>query len=110
LGGRIDQTLANLYLLLMPELQNSDVRLDDGREEVFIIQKSAEVFGKKGDIVSLLPLVTPAVGIKTKGLRFPLRNETLFPERSRGISNEMTSQSAQITLKSGLLYCIHTRI
>ncbi len=109
LGGRIDQTLTNIFLLLMPELQGADVRFDDGREELFLIQNHAEIIGKKGDTVSLLPLLSDAMGIKTNGLRFPLHDEILFPERSRGVSNEMESGKAEILLKSGVLLCIHTR-
>ena len=93
----------------MPELQNADIRFDDGHEELFLIQRHAEVLGKKGDTVSLLPLLSPAMGIKTKGLKYPLQDETLFPERSRGVSNEMESGRAEISLKSGMLLCIHTR-
>ena len=33
LGGRLDQTLANLFLLELDELTGIDVRLEDGREE-----------------------------------------------------------------------------
>src|SRR4030042_3648875 len=66
LGGRIDQTLTNIFLLLMPELQNVDVRLDDGKEELFLIQAHGYVPGKKGDTVSLLPLFSPVMGIRTK--------------------------------------------
>jgi len=110
LGGRVDQTLANLYLLMMPELQNIDVCFDDGRDEVFIIQKHGEIRGKKGARVSLLPLLSAAKGVRTKGLRYPLRDEILFPERSRGISNEMKSGKAEVSLNSGLLYCFHSRL
>ena len=109
LGGRIDQTLTNIFLLLMPELQNADVRLDDGLEELFLIQSHGSVTGKKGDTVSLLPLLSPVMGIRTKGLKFPLKDEILFPERSRGVSNEMDSDKAEVSMKSGVLLCIHTR-
>ena len=109
LGGRIDQTLTNIFLLLMPELQSADIRFDDGKEELFLIQSRGKVFGNKGDTVSLLPLLSPAMGIKTKGLKYPLKDEILFPERSRGVSNEMKSDKAEVTLKSGLLLCVHTR-
>ena len=109
LGGRIDQTLTNTFLLLMPELQNADIRLDDGKEELFLIQWHGYVTGKKGDTVSLLPLLSPVMGISTKGLKYPLKDEILFPERSRGVSNEMESDKAEVTMKSGVLLCIHTR-
>lgn len=109
LGGRIDQTLVNISLLLMPELQNADVRLDDGSEELFLIQRRAMIFGRKGDLVSLLPLHSPAQGVTTKGLKYKLAGETLFPERSRGISNVMKKDAAEVVLKAGLLLCVHTR-
>jgi thiamine pyrophosphokinase len=109
LGGRIDLTLTNIYLLLMPELQGVDIRFDDGHEEVFLIQNHAEVRGKKGDTVSLLPLLSPVTGINTEGLRYALCDEILFPERSRGVSNEMVSYKVKISLRSGLLLCVHTR-
>ncbi|TLN12603.1 thiamine diphosphokinase, partial [bacterium] len=38
LGGRLDQTLGNVFLLMRPELAGLDVRLEDGREEVFLIR------------------------------------------------------------------------
>jgi len=111
LGGRIDQTLANIYILLMPELQDVDARLDDGQEELFLVQHNAIVRGAAGDIVSLIPLNNmPANGIVAKGLKFRLDNEILFPERSRGISNVMIGDIAEINLKSGLLLCIHKRL
>jgi thiamine pyrophosphokinase len=113
LGGRLDMTLGNLYLLLLPELKDCDVRLEDGLEEVFLIRPGnhpAQVCGKPGERVSLLPLNGPAEGVRTQGLYYPLRGETLYQERTRGISNVLTAPEASITLQSGILCCIHTRL
>jgi thiamine pyrophosphokinase len=110
LGGRIDQTLANIFLLLMPELLGVDVRLDDGHTELFLIRDQAEIMGEKGDSVSLLPILSSVKGIKTNGLKYSLNNETLLPEHSRGVSNELMADKAEISLKSGVLLCVHTRI
>ena len=82
LGGRLDQTLGNLFLLQLPDLAGCDVRLEDGDEEVFLIRQEMEVVGQPGDILSLLPLGGPARGIWTEGLRYPLHGETLLPERT----------------------------
>ena len=109
LGGRIDQTLANIFLLGLPGLERALVRLDDGRDELFLIHARAEVHGKAGEIVSLLPLGGPAHGVTTRGLRYPLREESLFPERTRGISNELLTDQAEVSLREGVLLCIHTR-
>lgn len=107
LGGRLDQTLANLFLLTRPELTGVDVRLVDGEQEVFLVRGEACITGKTGQRVSLLPLCAPATGIQTAGLKFALQDETLYPDRTRGISNQMSSDSARISLREGILLCIH---
>ncbi|MPM52203.1 Thiamine pyrophosphokinase [bioreactor metagenome] len=107
LGGRLDQTLANLSLLLLPELKELSVRLEDGSQEVFVFRTSTTLNGHPGDIVSLIPLWGAATGVLTEGLAYPLHNETLYPERSRGISNVMQANQARVSLSSGLLLCIH---
>ncbi len=112
LGGRLDMTLANISLLALPELNGVDVRLDDGIEEVFLIRPGEPVHpidGRPGDRVSLLPWGGPAGGIYTAGLYYPLRGESLYPERTRGISNQMVEHQARVTLQTGMLICIHTR-
>lgn len=111
LGGRLDMTLGNIFLLMLPDLVGLDVCLDDGYEEVLLIYPSGqvEITGESGDRVSLLPLNGPAIGVRTIGLYYPLHNETLFPEHTRGISNVMEGGTASVALESGLLVCIHSR-
>lgn len=108
LGNRLDQTLGNIFLLSHPELAGKNILMVDGQQEVFLIRKSADLTGKEGQRVSLLPLNGPATAITTAGLKYPLNDETLYPERTRGISNHMTGEKAHIFLKSGLLLCIHS--
>ena len=110
LGGRLDQTLGNLFLLTQPALQNLDVRLDDGRDEVFLIRTEAEINGQAGDRVSLIPYGEPALEVKAENLRYPLDFETLFPDQTRGISNVMETICARVSISKGILICIHTRL
>jgi thiamine pyrophosphokinase len=117
LGGRLDQTLGNLALLTAPRLsilrhgeeQAFDVRLDDGLEEAFFMCNRSEVRGVAGDIVSLIPWGGEARGVSTDGLRWPLHAETLYPDKTRGISNELLGESASISIESGLLLVVHRR-
>jgi thiamine pyrophosphokinase len=109
LGGRIDQTLANLSLLADPALDGRDVRFDDGREEVIRVGRGLTLRGEPGDIVSLLPFGNRVRGIVTQGLQYPLRGETLLPHRTRGVSNRMVQREATIFVEKGDLLCIHTR-
>jgi thiamine pyrophosphokinase len=106
-GGRLDQTLGNIFLLMQPQLASVDVRLVDGRREVFLIRDQATLHGRPDEIVSLLPLLGPATGVLTADLAYPLRRETLYPDHTRGISNRMTGDTCQVAIESGVLLCIH---
>lgn len=110
LGGRFDQALGNLSLLTDPRLAAFDIRLDDGVEEVFFTRGSCRVWGAAGDLVSLLPWGGEVTGVCTRGLRWPLRDETLSPHKTRGVSNEMLGETASIEIASGLLLVVRRRL
>jgi len=107
LGGRLDQTLGNIFLLTQPGLTGVDLRLIDGVQEVFLIRSTATLHGQPGQRVSLLPLQGEVAGVETFGLAYPLNNETLYPDKTRGISNRMAAPDAEVRIASGLLLCIH---
>ncbi len=109
LGGRIDQTLANLGLISSISRNGIRIEFDDGREHVMLIQNRLLLSGKKGDTVSLIPLCSPAKGITTKGMQYSLTDEQLLPEQTRGVSNVMMEKIAEIKITSGTVLCIHTR-
>ena len=109
LGGRSDQMLGNLLLLTRASLHGCDVRLDDGREEVFLVRGAAQVCGCVGDLVSLIPLGQAARGVTTRGLKYPLSAETLRPDQTRGISNVLIEACARVQVESGQLLCFHMR-
>lgn len=109
LGGRMDQTLANIALLNSSYLAGRSARLDDGVEEIFFCRDQAQVRGRSGDTVSLLPWGGAVTGIHTENLKWQLNGEALYPEKTRGISNEMTAEMAAIHIQSGLLLIIHRR-
>ncbi|HET9589484.1 MAG TPA: thiamine diphosphokinase, partial [Anaerolineales bacterium] len=110
LGGRLDQTMGNLALLSDTGLSTFKARFDDGVEEVFFCRDRVEVRGRSGDLVSLIPWGGPVKGVLTEGLKWPLQRETLYPEKTRGISNEMVGENAGIEISSGNLLVIHRRV
>jgi thiamine pyrophosphokinase len=109
LGGRLDQTLANITLLSDPRLAGFQVRLDDGVEEIFLCRDRAEVQGKSGDIVSLIPWQGAVSSIRTNNLKWALHDETLYPDKTRGISNEMIDDIASVSIGAGQLLIVHRR-
>jgi len=106
LGSRIDQTLANVLLLTLPEMRSVKIRILYGRQEVFLIRNEALVEGQVGDTLSLLPLTEQVTGIYTEGLEYPLENDTLYLGPSRGISNVLTSSQARVRIGQGLLLAV----
>ena len=109
LGGRLDQTIANITLLTDFRLSPLDVRLDDGVEEIFLCRDQVQVHGKSGDIVSLIPWGGAVAEVQTQNLKWTLHKETLYPDRTRGISNEMLGESASVSIGSGSLLIVHRR-
>ena len=109
LGGRLDHTLGNLAMLADPSLVGLKVRVDDGLEQAFFVRTHVLVEGYPGDLVSLIPWGGQVTGVVTDGLRWPLRGEMLYPDKARGISNELLGETASVSLESGLLLIVHTR-
>ena len=110
LGGRLDQTLANLFLLANPAFEGCEIRYLNHSEEVFLITGSVVLQGAEGDRVSLIPLGETVHGVCTQGLEYPLNGENLHPESTRGVSNVMLSDEAHISIRNGRLLCFHTRL
>jgi thiamine pyrophosphokinase len=109
LGGRLDQTLANIQLLARPELRLLRVRIVNGDESACLIQDEATIEGSAGDRVSLIPMGGDAQGVQTRGLAWELRGETLRFGEGRGVSNVMTAREAHVQVASGQLLCVHSR-
>jgi len=109
LGGRLDQMFGNIALLSNNQLTTLDARLDDGVEEIFFCRGQSQVHGRRGDVVSLIPWGDTVFGIQTENLKWPLQNEILYPDKTRGISNEMISDVASVKIDSGLLLIVHQR-
>jgi thiamine pyrophosphokinase len=105
LGARWDQTIANLLLpIAFPSIP---IQITDGDQEIHYITGGNKhtLVGQTGDIVSLIPLASDAIGITTQGLEYPLNNETLFLGGTRGISNVLLGKQAIISIREGFLLC-----
>jgi thiamine pyrophosphokinase len=109
LGGRLDQTFGNIALISNLQPSTCNLQLNDGLEEVFFCRDHVEINGNSGDTVSLIPWQGEVAGIVTTGLKWRLQNETLYPNKTRGISNELIDDSASIQINSGLLLIVHRR-
>jgi thiamine pyrophosphokinase len=112
-GRRVDHALTNVALLEHEALAGREALLYDERAaRVSLVSAPAEATleGHVDDLVTLVPVGLPAVGVTTRELRYPLLNETLEPGSSRGLSNVRTSTVASVSLLSGRLLVIETPV
>ena len=110
LGGRWDQTLANVLLLAHPDFAPLSLRLADGPNTLWIVRNRATVRGAPGDTLSLLPLAGDAEGVTLTGLEYPLNDSLLRFGYTTGISNVLTAPEATIAVRRGVLLAVHTRV
>ncbi|MDF2613593.1 MAG: thiamine pyrophosphokinae [Clostridia bacterium] len=109
LGTRMDHSLANVHLLYKALRKGVRASLMNPYNTVTLIDKSATIYGRKGDIVSLLPFSAEVSGIHTTNLGYPLKEGTLLAGKPLGVSNYMLKQTASISIKQGLLLVIQSR-
>jgi thiamine pyrophosphokinase len=109
-GERPDHMFSNFSILLKYHTKISMKFLDE-RCSVEIVRKKIRFGAKVGQQISLVPM-GKCSGIVTKGLKFPLNNETLELGVREGSSNEATRRMVSVSVKKGslLLFKIHPHV
>lgn len=103
-GGRLDQTLANL-LILARQAGSVPVAIAEGDQLARVLRgpQTLNLTGPAGAYVSAVPLSEEVTGVTYRGLEYPLHNATLSLGSTRGVSNTLASSPAQITIETGIL-------
>lgn len=107
LGGRFDQMIANTFLLIKPANRRIPAYIAGAKFDAWIATQQAMITGKIGETVSLIPLTERVEGIVTRGLKYPLQNETLYLGSSRGVSNILIDDHAEIVFRHGMVLVVH---
>jgi thiamine pyrophosphokinase len=109
-GARFDHALANVLLLAHPRLRSRRARILDEGARITLLSGPARAVleGRRGDLVTLLPLGGDAGGVTTYGLKFGLESEALELGRTRGLSNVRSVQVARIELMSGRMLIVES--
>ena len=105
LGGRWDQSFANILLPSYHLLDDQDVTFWHEGTWIYLIRDQRTIRGQAGQTVSLIPVGGSAHGVTTEGLEWPLQNETLLMGASRGVSNVLLGEKAIIQVNDGMLLC-----
>ncbi len=109
-GARFDHTMANI--LLLAGFEGVPITLVDGPSMCWLVRGpgSSAIDGQVGDLVSLLPLTSDASGVRTKGLYYALKGETLSFGKPRGVSNVLIEEHAEVSVEGGVLLVIYTNM
>lgn len=108
-GGRLDQTLANL-LILAQRTWPVQLTIIEGNQLAQLLRPGQTLVlqAHPGDTVSALPLSDTVTGITYTGMSYPLTDAILHLGSTRGISNEVATTPATVTIASGRLLIIQT--
>lgn len=104
MGGRPDHTFANFSLIV--SLVKKGVRAflsGEGYTVTAVKDSSLRLCGKKGKTVSVFSFSEKSEGVTLRGLHYPLENAVLVNDFALGVSNSFESDTAEITVKNGIL-------
>ena len=105
-GGRLDQQLANIFLLEYAFRNGMTAFIKEPGLEMGIIERGKIFFRKIGAGLSLIPLDEKVSGITITGCKYLLEAGSLLRYKTRGISNIIEQEKAVITVERGLLLYI----
>jgi len=107
LGGRLDHTLANLFVLRFLHENGAVGMLADEQHEVTLLSAGTHrIEPREGYLLSLLPYGGNVRGVSVADALYTLDNadlDTLFPI---GVSNAFLGKPVTVTISEGVLLCI----
>ena len=100
LGGRVDHTLANLALVSQAKQRGTNLTIIDSHHKIFAVKNESVRIERKTAkyYLSVFSVGGDSV-ISEEGVYYPLSDYTLSPFSALGVSNEITSDEAVITVK-----------
>ena len=111
LGGRLDQQLANIFLLTRPEWAPARLGLAEGNQIAWLLRgpDALTLTGQPGDTLSIVPLSPTVEGLHLENVEWPLQNTTVSFGSTLTISNTFIKTQVRIEIKTGLALVIQIK-
>ena len=106
LGKRFDHALANLYLLEGFFKEEVVVKIITPHNQLEVIKSEKMIKGQSDKTVSFFPLSKKVEGVMLKGFKYELEDGKLIRGKTLGLSNSISSDLAQVEIKTGTLLMI----
>lgn len=108
-GSRFDHTLTNMHLLKKFNESGIKAKIINDKNEIYYVNKNITISGNIGEQISIIPISEELIGINTFGLEYPLCDESLIFQSSRGVSNVFSSTEVRIEIKEGEYFLIKSQ-
>ncbi len=106
-GGRLDHTLANLFLLSRCLERGIPACVMDADQSIHLTDAALELRGRVGETISLMPVTPEVHGLTLTGLEYPLHEASLRFGTTWGMSNVFARETATVRLREGRILVFH---
>lgn len=107
IGSRVDHMLTSIHLLEMLLETGVDAVIENEKNTICMFNKTRN-FKNTRKYLSLIPIDKTVVVKKTDGLLYNLQDYPLKREISMGVSNEIITDVATVSIKSGVMLAIQS--
>ena len=109
IGGRLDHTLSNVFLLESLKSRGVSVTVTDGQSTVRFLRDETVMLPRRGFRYFSLFAVDDAA-VTVRGAKYPLEDAALRRTVPYAVSNEIVGDKAEITVRGGVLLLESDRI
>ncbi len=111
LSGRLDHTYANIQSLAYGVQNGLDIRISDGDNEAFMmLPGKLSLPAKDGYSLSVFSYGESINGLCLNGVKYPVSDASITSFFPLGVSNEITSDKANISFTEGILLIILSKL
>lgn len=111
LGGRFDHTFANIQTLVYAREHGCELTISDSSCEISLQGKGCKRYPKRENYYFSVFALTESVDIeRLSGVKYPLVSYTMRQSFPIGVSNEITSEFAELSIKSGLALIVRAKM
>ena len=111
LGGRLDHMIANLQSLVFAQKHGISAVLRSEDTEIHTLQASSlQIPRRAGWSLSVFAADGPCSGVCISGAKYTLKDAELIPSFPLGVSNQWASETAEISVREGILLIVLSRL
>lgn len=110
-GTRLDHVMGNIQIMKRALEAGIPCYMIDECNRIRLVQGTVTLSKKEqyGDYVSLIPWMGEVTGVNLQGVKYPLKDAALSYGSALGISNEITEDTATITIGTGIAVMVESK-